>query len=110
MQLPVSAGTFSPIEREDATTLWETYDPEVRDLRRFFSHLEPGFFGAMSLCHGWGSGLVPLSARWLAGIDIKDVRVRDAVRTVAEDRRQELADLLASEDAENESHGQRRTE
>jgi len=58
------------IEREDATTLWETYDPEVRDLRRFFSHLEPGFFGAMSLCHGWGSGLVPLSARWLAGIDI----------------------------------------
>ena len=47
---------------------------------------------------------------WLAGIDIKDVRVRDAVRTVAEDRRQEIADLLASEDAENESHGQRRTE
>ena len=57
------------LEREDAATLWELYDPEVRDLRKYYSHLELGWDWPLSLCHGWGSGAVPLATRWLLGIE-----------------------------------------
>jgi hypothetical protein len=57
------------LENEDTTTIWELYDPKVRDIRRYFSHLEVGFFGAMSLCHAWGSGLVSLTQRLVLGVE-----------------------------------------
>lgn len=58
------------LEAEQAATIWELYDPRVRDLRRFSGHLEQGHEWQLSLCHGWGAGFVPLVARHLAGISI----------------------------------------
>ncbi len=58
------------IEAEGAATIWELYDPRVRDLRRFSGHLEQGHEWQLSLCHGWGAGFVPLVAQHLAGISI----------------------------------------
>lgn len=56
------------LEREDAATIWEYYDPAVRDMRRFASSLEINFDWLTSLCHGWGAGAVPLTAELLLGI------------------------------------------
>ncbi len=48
----------------DAATIWESFEPEVKDFRRWGLHAWP-----KSLCHGWGSGLVPLMQRWGLGIE-----------------------------------------
>ena len=58
------------LEAEGAATIWELYDPRVKDLRRLSSSLEQTWEWQLSLCHGWGSGFVPLVARHLAGIEI----------------------------------------
>jgi len=55
------------LEREDAATIWELYDPEVTDLRKYYSHLELGWDWPLSLCHGWGSGAVTLVTRHVLG-------------------------------------------
>lgn len=56
------------LETEDAATLWELYDPEVKDFRKYFSHFEVTWDYPLSLCHGWGSGLIPLTQRHLLGL------------------------------------------
>ncbi len=56
------------LETEDAATVWEYYDPSVRDLRRYVSHLDIDFDWPTSLCHGWGAGAVPLTTELLLGI------------------------------------------
>ncbi len=48
----------------DGSTVWESFEPEVTGFARWSLHGFP-----KSLCHGWGSGLVPLSARWLYGVE-----------------------------------------
>jgi len=57
------------LEVEDSATLWEYYIPEIRDLRRYSSHLDIDFPGPTSLCHGWGAGVVPLTTELLLGIN-----------------------------------------
>ncbi|MCG3149626.1 MAG: hypothetical protein PCFJNLEI_03091 [Verrucomicrobiae bacterium] len=57
------------VEREDAATVWETYDPRITDLRRYTANFDPTWYWSTSLCHGWSSGLVPLTQRWLLGIE-----------------------------------------
>ena len=57
------------VEREDAPTIWETYDPAVRDLRRYSNGRDVTWHWSTSLCHGWSSGLVPLTQRYLLGIE-----------------------------------------
>ena len=57
------------VEREDATTIWEAYDPTVRDLRRYSNGRDVTWHWPASLCHGWSSGLVPLTQRYLLGIE-----------------------------------------
>lgn len=49
----------------DGTTIWESFEPEVKDFRKWGLGLFP-----KSLCHGWGAGLVPLVQRWLLGLEI----------------------------------------
>ena len=56
------------VECEDATTIWETYDPAVRDLRRYSNGRDVTWHWPTSLCHGWSSGLVPITQRYLLGI------------------------------------------
>ena len=53
---------------EGTATIWELYDPDIVDLRRFSGHLEQGYEWQLSLCHGWGAGFIPLVANHLAGI------------------------------------------
>jgi hypothetical protein len=48
----------------DGATVWESFEPQVRGFGRWSLHAFP-----KSLCHGWGSGLVPLAQRWLLGIE-----------------------------------------
>jgi hypothetical protein len=48
----------------DGATVWESFEPEVDGFARWSLHGFP-----KSLCHGWGSGLVPLSTRWLLGVE-----------------------------------------
>ena len=57
------------IEREDAATVWELYDVNVRDMRRYSSHLQFGFPWPLSYCHGWGAGAVPCAFALLAGVE-----------------------------------------
>jgi alpha-L-rhamnosidase len=52
------------VETNDAATIWESFEPQVRDFRKWGLHAWP-----KSLCHGWGSGLVPLLQRWLLGLE-----------------------------------------
>jgi hypothetical protein len=54
------------IERHDSACCWESYEPEVEDFRRWGLHEFP-----KSLCHGWSSGIVGLSARHLLGLEPK---------------------------------------
>jgi hypothetical protein len=58
------------LETEDAGTIWEIYNPSIKDLRRFSGHFEQGWEWQLSLCHGWGAGFIPLVARHLAGITV----------------------------------------
>jgi len=57
------------VEREDAASIWEAYDPSVRDLRRYSNGRDVTWHWPTSLCHGWSSGLVPLTQRYLLGIE-----------------------------------------
>jgi hypothetical protein len=50
----------------DGATVWESFEPEVRGFQRWSLHAFP-----KSLCHGWGSGLVPLAQRWLLGLEVR---------------------------------------
>ena len=56
------------LEKEDAATVWEYYDPSLTDLRRFVSHVDIDFDWPTSLCHGWGAGAVPMTTELLLGI------------------------------------------
>ena len=56
------------LQNEDASTIWEKYDPRITDLRKYYGHFELGWDWPLSLCHGWGSGAVPLALRYLLGI------------------------------------------
>ena len=57
------------LEREEAATLWEVYDPQVTDIRRYFGNMGTLWTWPYSLCHGWGAGAVPVAARFLLGIE-----------------------------------------
>ncbi len=48
----------------DGATVWESFEPDVTGFARWGLHGFP-----KSLCHGWGSGLVPLTTRWLLGVE-----------------------------------------
>jgi hypothetical protein len=48
---------------DDSPTVSEYYEPEIRDFRRWSLHGFP-----KSMCHGWSSGMVPITARCLLGI------------------------------------------
>lgn len=56
------------LEDEDSATVWEMYDPQVKDLRKYFTTQDINHQWPVSLCHGWGSGIVPLTRRYLLGI------------------------------------------
>lgn len=56
------------LETEDAASIWEIYDPDMKDLRRFNINPDLNKEYTTSLCHGWGSGAVPLTTRYLLGI------------------------------------------
>ena len=51
------------VEPNDSATLWEWHDPAVRGFQRWSLGDWP-----KSLCHGWSSGLVPLTQRYVLGI------------------------------------------
>lgn len=57
------------IDREDAATVWELYDVNVRDMRRYCSSQQFGFPWPLSYCHGWGAGAVPCAFNLLAGVE-----------------------------------------
>ena len=56
------------LENEDSATLWELYDPNIRDMRKYSVACLTNWICPTSLCHGWGAGLVPIAARHLLGI------------------------------------------
>ncbi len=58
------------IETENSPTLWEMWDPALHDVRRFCSSHEWGFHCSLSLCHGWGAGVIDLIVRHLMGISL----------------------------------------
>jgi hypothetical protein len=51
------------IRENDGATVWESFEPEVQGFERWALHAWP-----KSLCHGWGSGIVPLTTRYLLGV------------------------------------------
>jgi hypothetical protein len=51
------------IEENDSTTVWEWYLPGETDLRKYCLGDWP-----KSLCHGWSSGLVPMTLRYVVGL------------------------------------------
>ncbi len=51
------------LERHDAATVWESYEPMVRGIGAYGLHTWP-----KSLCHGWSSGAVPLAGQYLLGL------------------------------------------
>jgi hypothetical protein len=51
------------LEQSDGATVWESYEPDVEDFRRWGLGSWP-----KSLCHGWSSGLVPMTTRYLLGV------------------------------------------
>jgi hypothetical protein len=57
------------LEQEETGTLWEVYDPTIRDLRKYSSDFTIKWEWAASLCHGWGAGAIPIAARYLLGIE-----------------------------------------
>ena len=56
------------LEDRDAATVIEMHDPRVRDHRRFCNHFDVNWDWPLSYCHGWGSGLIPLTQRHLMGL------------------------------------------
>jgi alpha-L-rhamnosidase len=51
------------IVENDSPTIWESFEPEVKGFNRW------GLGGwAKSLCHGWSSGVVPMTMSYLLGI------------------------------------------
>jgi len=56
------------LEREDSPTVWEMYDLDVRDHRRYYCHYNSEFDWTVSHCHGWSSGAVALATRYVAGV------------------------------------------
>ncbi len=56
------------IEREDASTVWELYDSSVQDMRKYSSHFDTNWICPLSMCHGWGSGAIPITTACLLGI------------------------------------------
>lgn len=67
LQLRDYVGTM--LEAEQSPTVWERYQPELQDLRKYasFSGWSKGW--VLSLCHGWGAGAVPLAAAVIAGVE-----------------------------------------
>ena len=57
------------LEHEDAATVWELWSHEVNDLRKYGSHFDITWRYPLSLCHGWGTGAVPIATRHLLGIE-----------------------------------------
>lgn len=53
----------SQIQQHDSACVWESYEPEVSDFRKWGLHGWP-----KSLCHGWSSGMVGLINQWLVGV------------------------------------------
>ncbi len=51
------------IEENDSATVWEWYQPALTDLRKYCLGDWP-----KSLCHGWSSGLVPMTLRYVVGL------------------------------------------
>jgi len=51
------------VELNDSAALWEWYDPKIRDFRRWGLGDWP-----KSLCHGWSTGIVPLTQYYLLGV------------------------------------------
>jgi hypothetical protein len=47
----------------DSATVWESFEPEVEDINKYSLHAFP-----KSLCHGWGSGVVGFTRRFILGI------------------------------------------
>ena len=57
------------LETEDSATVWELYNPEVTDLRKYIGLDGRLWTWPISLCHGWGAGAVPIAAEFLLGIN-----------------------------------------
>lgn len=55
----------SMLERHDSACIWESYRPYVTGVSAYALSEWP-----KSLCHGWGSGTVPVTRRFLLGVDI----------------------------------------
>lgn len=51
------------IEENDSATVWEWYQPGLTDLRKYCLGDWP-----KSLCHGWASGLTPMTLRYVVGL------------------------------------------
>jgi len=51
------------IEDHDSATVWESYEPQVKDFRKWGLQSFP-----KSLCHAWSSGTVPITTKYLLGI------------------------------------------
>ena len=49
---------------DQSPTVSEYFEPEIRDFRRWSLHGFP-----KSMCHGWSTGMVPLAARYLLGVE-----------------------------------------
>jgi hypothetical protein len=57
------------LEKEDAATVWEAWDPQLTDYRKYSSHRDINWEWPLSACHAWGSGTVGVAARYLFGIE-----------------------------------------
>jgi len=51
------------LEEHDSATVWESYEPLVKDFRKWGLQSFP-----KSLCHAWSSGTVPITTKYLLGI------------------------------------------
>ncbi|MEI6132081.1 MAG: hypothetical protein WCQ41_04580 [Bacillota bacterium] len=51
------------LEDHDSATVWESYEPQVKDFRKWGLQSFP-----KSLCHAWSSGTVPITTKYMLGI------------------------------------------
>ncbi|MEI6603532.1 MAG: hypothetical protein WCL54_08610 [Clostridia bacterium] len=51
------------LEQHDSSTVWESYEPLVRDFRKWGLQSFP-----KSLCHAWSSGTVPITTKYMLGV------------------------------------------
>ncbi len=66
-------GYFGPmLEEHDSGCIWESYEPDVDGIQAYGLGSWP-----KSLCHGWGSGTVPITRRFLFGIDIREPGMKE---------------------------------